>query len=209
LYKKHSPFDNKYFRNYLLLEGGFIMPRKGQTKYNNLYPLGHKFGSWELLDPEPVRLKKGKKNFYYHYLVKCECGAEAPVDCNHLTIGVSTRCYECSMKHTDGSGNPNWKGHGLVSGSRFYRAKFGAEQRNIPFEIDIQIMNEVLEESNFICALSGIRLDKNSWSLDRIDSSAGYTRDNIQYVHKDINRMKNKYSQEYFIKMCKRVAEHN
>ena len=81
--------------------------------------------------------------------------------------------------------------------------------RNIPFEIDIQTMNEVLEESNFICALSGIRLDKNSWSLDRIDSSAGYTRDNIQYVHKDINRMKNKYSQEYFIKMCKRVAEHN
>ena len=185
------------------------MPRKGQTKYNNLYPLGHKFGSWELLDPEPVRLKKGKKNFYYYYSVKCECGAENQVICNNLTNGTSTRCYECSMKHSHGSNNPSWKGHGLVSGRRFRRTQRQAEDRKIPFDINIQTMNEVLEKNGFVCALSGVKLDENTWSPDRIDSKKGYTKENLQFVHKDINLMKNKFPEDYFIEMCKKVAENN
>ena len=195
-------------KNYLLLKGGFIMPRKGQTKYKNLFPKGHKFGSWELLDPEPIRLKKGK-NFYYYYSVKCKCGAEKPTDCTQLVNGASTRCYECSVKHSYGSGNPSWKGCGLISGARFRRTERQAMDRNIPFEINIQAMNEALEKSGFVCALSGVKLDKNTWSPDRIDSNKGYTKENIQFVHKDINRMKNKFPQDYFIEMCKKVAENN
>jgi len=186
------------------------MPRRGQSKYINLYPVGHKFGSWELLDPIPVRIKKGNRNHYYYYNVKCECGFEKATDCSQLVSGKSKWCYECSMKKRKyGSENPSWTGHGLVSGARFYRAKNGAELRNIPFDLDIQAMNEALEKSGLVCALSGLELDKDSWSLDRIDSSKHYTRDNIQIVHKDVNRMKNKYSEEYFIKLCKMIAERN
>jgi hypothetical protein len=185
------------------------MPRKGQSKYNNRYPIGHKFGSWELLDPIPVRVKKGNRNHYYYYNVRCKCGFEKATDCSQLESGKTTRCNECGQKSNKGSGNNNWKGHGLVSGERFYRARFLAEQRSIPFEIDIEIMNDTLEKSGFVCALSGLELDKDSWSLDRIDSSKHYTRDNIQIVHKDVNRMKNKYSEEYFIKLCKMIAERN
>ena len=32
--------------------------------------------------------------------------------------------------------------------------------------------------------------DSKTASLDRIDSSKGYTEDNIQWVHKDVNQMK-------------------
>jgi hypothetical protein len=46
-------------------------------------------------------------------------------------------------------------------------------------------------------------------SLDRIDSSKGYEEGNIQWVHKHINFMKRTYSQEYFIDMCKKVADNN
>ncbi len=46
-------------------------------------------------------------------------------------------------------------------------------------------------------------------SLDRIDSSRGYTLDNIQWVHKDLNKMKTNYPNDYFIKMCKYVANNN
>jgi hypothetical protein len=46
-------------------------------------------------------------------------------------------------------------------------------------------------------------------SIDRIDSSKGYEEGNIQWVHKHVNFMKRTYSQDYFIDMCKKIAEHN
>lgn len=47
-----------------------------------------------------------------------------------------------------------------------------------------------------------------SASLDRIDSKKSYTVDNVQWVHKDVNWMKNKFDQDYFIEMCGRIADH-
>ena len=43
-------------------------------------------------------------------------------------------------------------------------------------------------------------------SLDRIDSNKGYTKDNVQFVHKDINWMKQDFEQNKFIEYCKKVA---
>jgi archaellum component FlaC len=46
-------------------------------------------------------------------------------------------------------------------------------------------------------------------SLDRVDSAKGYIKGNVQWVHKDINMMKQQYSQEYFIQMCRLTTEHS
>jgi hypothetical protein len=46
-------------------------------------------------------------------------------------------------------------------------------------------------------------------SLDRIDSSKGYTKNNIQWIYKPINSMKRDYTQERFIELCKLVAKNN
>ena len=46
-------------------------------------------------------------------------------------------------------------------------------------------------------------------SLDRIDNTKGYTQDNVQWVHKDINRIKSDLSQEYFLTLCKTVVDWN
>ena len=46
-------------------------------------------------------------------------------------------------------------------------------------------------------------------SLDRIDSTRGYTVDNIQWIHKDLNRMKWNLPNDYFINICTLVANHN
>ncbi len=64
------------------------------------------------------------------------------------------------------------------------------------------------------CAISGlpIRLGAMLYktaSLDRIDSSKGYVISNVQWVHKDINRMKNNFNQEYFVGICKIISEFN
>ena len=48
-----------------------------------------------------------------------------------------------------------------------------------------------------------------SASLDRIDSKKGYTEENVQWIHKDVNSMKMDYNEDYFIKMCQLIVEKN
>ena len=50
------------------------------------------------------------------------------------------------------------------------------------------------------------REDGNA-SLDRIESSRGYVRGNIQWVLKDINVAKSDMSQDQFVAMCKLVTK--
>ncbi len=45
-------------------------------------------------------------------------------------------------------------------------------------------------------------------SIDRIDSSKDYTKENIRIVHQMVNIMKNVYSEEKFIEMCSLIAAH-
>lgn len=65
------------------------------------------------------------------------------------------------------------------------------------------------------CALSGVPLGfrdrglrQHTASFDRIDSSLGYVDGNVQWVHKDINMMKNNTPQDRFIDLCRKVTNH-
>ena len=64
-----------------------------------------------------------------------------------------------------------------------------------------------------VCALSGLPIawsavgNEHTASIDRIDSSKGYTTCNTQLLHKDANMMKQSFSQEAFVAMCKAVAD--
>jgi hypothetical protein len=46
-------------------------------------------------------------------------------------------------------------------------------------------------------------------SLDRIDSSKGYTIDNVQWVHKTVNLMKRELNQQDFIDICNKISYYN
>ena len=77
------------------------------------------------------------------------------------------------------------------------------------------IRSDCLRKRNYThcgCETAVVKIgdkSKTTASLDRIDSSKGYTTDNIQWVHKDINIMKNDYGNDYFIEICKKVAKNN
>jgi len=182
------------------------MPRK--SKYDGLYEVGHKFGDWELLDSKPFSANPNSK-YKLSYKCRCACGLEKPVLCENLERQLSNSCYDCAMKKRNyqrGKDNPFWKGSKVLSGKKFYRIKRGAELRGIALNITIEEAEEKLLEQDFICALTGMTLTKETWSLDRIDSSKPYEIENVQWVHKDINVMKNKFGEDYFIEMCKRVV---
>ena len=46
-------------------------------------------------------------------------------------------------------------------------------------------------------------------SVDRLDPKVGYTKDNIQWVHKKVNTMKWNIGQDQFIEWCKIIANNN
>lgn len=54
-----------------------------------------------------------------------------------------------------------------------------------------------------------LRRKEQTASLDRINSSVGYIPSNIQWVHKDVNRMKNNLTPERFLQLCKAVGDHH
>jgi hypothetical protein len=86
------------------------------------------------------------------------------------------------------------------------------------FNITIEDISLLLEKQNFQCALSsipiilnygGIEKCTNTASLDRIDNKIGYIINNVQWVHKDVNWMKQDFDQPYFISLCIAIAHRN
>lgn len=177
--------------------------------------IGNKFG--KLLAIEEVKERKSGK---IRYKCLCDCGNTHEAFATHLRRGLITHCG--CVRH-EGAKHQQWKGVGEISGDFWYshivRSANGSKLNNrerkakeLTLTMD-EAWNLFLKQ-NRKCALSGIELQfpkrskDKSWtaSLDRIDSSKGYILSNVQWVHKDINIMKNKFDNQYFIEMCKRVA---
>lgn len=107
----------------------------------------------------------------------------------------------------------NWRGYGNLSLYLYNSYKYGAYKRNHIFDVSIEYLWDLFVEQKGVCALSGVCIyfphkhgeDKTA-SLDRIDSSRGYVYDNLQWVHKDLNFIKHKLSQEKFLQYCQLIA---
>ena len=139
----------------------------------------------------------------------CECGNECIVTSGNLTCNSQKSCG-CSHNR-QGQDHPSWKGYGDISGKYLTGIKRGAIKRGYEYDITFEYMWSLFDGT---CALSGLPIvfSQNSRggveqtaSLDRIDSEKGYVVGNVQWVHKDVNLMKNHFSNDYFIDMCSRI----
>lgn len=129
-----------------------------------------------------------------------------------------TNCYSCrtiaNNQKRKGTkvkeNNPAWKGYKDIPGKIFSKLKRGAKHRNLCFEITIEDIQEQFEKQNKSCAFSGISLIfGHTASVDRIDSREGYTKDNIQIVHKQLNMIKRDTPNDEFINWCILVARYS
>lgn len=83
-----------------------------------------------------------------------------------------------------------------------HRAKY--DYKNMDFTIDVEDI--VLPKVCPYLGVGFIPLDKDyGYSLDRIDSSKGYTPDNIQVISRLANIMKNNATKEQLIAFAKGV----
>jgi hypothetical protein len=172
--------------------------------------LNKKYGSWLIVGTSNVGSDRHPK-----ISCKCECGEIVRVSIDNVLSGKSKGCRKCLGKRRSGNQNHAWSGFKDIPAHFYGIMVRGAKERNIEVSITIEDLNDLWIKQNGLCALSGLPLKLGSKklgktaSVDRKDSSIGYTKENIQFVHKDINRMKNKYQEEYFIEMCNRVHAHN
>jgi hypothetical protein len=180
--------------------------------------IGVRFGM--LLVIEEVKIDKSSRK---RYICLCECGNTHEALSSHLRAG---RITHCGCEKYKGEKHTQWGGVGEISGNFWYnhiiRSANGSkngnrERKSKELTIDIEYAWNLFLKQNRKCALSGIELnfpkvhkDKNyNASLDRINSNIGYVEGNVQWVHKDVNMMKNKYDQNYFIEICKLITKHN
>jgi hypothetical protein len=83
------------------------------------------------------------------------------------------------------------------------------------FELDFNAthLEKLFEVQNGLCAYTGESLElnagySNTLSVDRVNSSKGYTKDNIVLTTWEVNNCKQDLSLERFKALCAKVVEH-
>jgi hypothetical protein len=148
----------------------------------------------------------------------CDCGSETTVILRELVRGRSQTCCLCQQRNQTGAGHPHWKGGRYISMTLYNNWFICASRRNIEWLIDLDYLENLLDQQNFLCAFTGSNLTlgyghnnglikRGNASLDRIDSNIGYIPGNVQFVLKSVNIAKQSSSDEDFIEMCRKVTE--
>lgn len=139
-------------------------------------------------------------------ICRCDCGGTVNVRPTSLVRNKTNNCG-CAVRG-------KWKGMGRLSLTYFNRTKRGARKRGLSFKVTMPYLWRLYENQNGLCALTRLPIpmpihlyEPTEASLDRVDSSKGYTEENVQWVHKDIQRMKSDLSPKRFTELCQLVAQ--
>lgn len=144
--------------------------------------------------------------------IQCYCGNIVKIEPKRFIRKLQKSCG--CLHNRFGENSPSWKGYKEISYTRWMDLVNNAKKRKLNIEITIEdIWNQYIKQDKK-CALTDLdlywnknRKSESNASIDRIDSSKGYTKDNIQIVHKIINTMKMDAQQKDFINMCNLVTK--
>jgi len=178
---------------------------------------GKRFGKWMVVDVNDYTYlyRKDGKVLERQYRCICECGTTKYIRTSHITRGLSKQCGKCRLQSC--SVNKT----GCIPANDIHRYKISAAKRKKEWSVEPQYLYELYEQQNRMCAISGVPItfsekgigvagskDVGTASLDRIDSKQGYVEGNVQWVHKDANKMKMDLPQEKFFSIIKQIYEH-
>jgi hypothetical protein len=166
-----------------------------------------------------INNEQRKKNRAF-WQCKCSCGKEIIrredylVRLNNLNKSIS--CGH-SYQQSVGENHPLWTGTGKISGFYLATIKGRAKKKNIDFDLTTDYLWDILQKQDGRCIFTKLKLTfANSYrdkedqtaSLDRINPNKGYIENNVQWVHKTINLMKNVIPHDEFIHWCDLVSSH-
>lgn len=148
----------------------------------------------------------GRNEHGHHmWLSRCNnCGSECPPS----SISHIKRASHCGVCQRWRENNGRWLGYKELSGSWLYQYRSDAKKKGRTWDVTPEQLWELWLNQDGKCAYTGWNLTHGKdASLDRIDSSMGYTIDNVQWVHRDINRMKSDFTESYFLKLVKAISK--
>jgi len=141
------------------------------------------------------------------WMVSCICGGSARVTTADLLRSDGKARVSCGcMNFRKGQESSNWKSPNAISVKYWNAVRTSASRRNFDFNITIEYAFQQFTGS---CSLTGLPIELNSTaSIDRINSALGYVEGNIQWLHKDINRLKSNWPEDKFVELCRKVVKH-
>lgn len=178
---------------------------------------GQRIGWLTVLGPSVYKTGPKSKKARIYWLCECDCGKK---------VEISSQCFTPSNKELAtkrscgcnrfGEQSCSWRGYKGLPGTYWYSIQKSAKERGISFDLTLEELWGLFIYQDGKCAYTGRLLtltvrstQRGDASLDRIDSSKGYTIDNVQWVHKHINAMKLNHTEAYFRELCKQVTEHH
>lgn len=181
-------------------------PKKKKINRTRKIDIGLRVGILTIIDIKRIN----NRNIY---ILKCDCGNNITKNSSSFRSNISCGCLKNNKK--SGKDSPNFRGYEEIHAHYWGSIVRGAKLRKLDFSITIKDAWNIYLKQDRKCALTKMDISfsksikdakDTSASLDRIDSSKGYTIDNVQWVHKKINIMKMNLSQDEFINLCKKVS---
>lgn len=146
----------------------------------------------------------------------CLCGNKYLTRLDAVNTGKCKSCGCLSKRRIsmDGNKNPAFKGIKDIPLSWLKEYKRNAVKRKLEWNLSIEDVIEVYEKQDKKCALTGTKLTfgriryriETNASIDRIDNSKGYSKDNIQIVLKSVNIIRGTMSIDDFVNLCHEVV---
>lgn len=159
-------------------------------------------------------------------LLKCHiCGEYLPVE----EFGISThypyrdnhdaRCRKCRTAQAVTRKKSYTDEEGLYKTlqMRFLCARERSQRYNIPFNITKQYLEQLWNNQNGLCAISGIPMTyiqgegrtSTNVSIDQINPRKGYTIGNVQLVCMAVNQMKSDLTLPELYQFCNAIIENH
>lgn len=175
-----------------------------RSKYN-IAPIGAIFGKWKVIEYSHY------SNEHYWKVLCSGCNKEYTRRAGQLVNKRSSGCQSCNAFEREKYSF--WEGIDGISIQYLSKLKF----RKKEIQLTLQDLVDQWKLQKGLCAYTGLVLTlvskdtewaQSSASIDRIDSTKGYIKGNIQWVHKKINIMKMDLSDSEFITWCSFVSNY-
>ena len=154
------------------------------------------------------------KHYRKYYLFKCDCGNEKIILGSGVVSGNTKSCG-CLIK--EGQKKRILPNHGCGKNNLILQYKRHAKNRNLKYQLDKGLFLKLIGEPCYYCGAppSNFKTTKTDTigffysGIDRLDSTKGYTSDNVVACCSKCNKSKNNHSVKEFLNWIEMVYNHS
>lgn len=214
--------EHKGWKGYEEITGKYWSGLKAYAVRDNIFDLKIE-DAWKLyLEQNKICAVTGKEIGFEQEYVDCTARIQR-LDPHKSFCIENVRWVHKEVTKTPraGANHKQWKGYAEIHGAFWGDICNSAKERNFAMEITIEQAWDLFIKQDRKCVLSGVDLFfythykykktspvEGTASLDRRDSSKGYTIDNVQWIHKDIQFMKMQTKEDKFINWCHVISKY-